>query len=111
VWKRELLTGKETQVTQHGGFLAYESYDTRSLYYSKLEGGGIWTIPIGGGEEEHVSDALHRGYWGYFAVSDKGLYLLDSDAKGGPAIRYYDFQTRRLSSVFAWKQPPALWGP
>jgi Tol biopolymer transport system component/DNA-binding winged helix-turn-helix (wHTH) protein len=111
VWKRVLSTGKETQVTQHGGFLAYESYDAKRLYYSKLGGGGIWTIPIGGGREQNVTDALHRGFWGHFAVTDKGLYLLDSDAKGGPAIKYYDFQTRRLSSVFTLKQPPAMWTP
>jgi Tol biopolymer transport system component/DNA-binding winged helix-turn-helix (wHTH) protein len=111
VWKRELLTGKEFQVTQHEGFLAYESYDAKRLYYSKLEGGGIWTIPIGGGREQNVTDALHCGFWGHFAVTDKGLYLLDSDAKGGPAIKYYDFQTRRLSSVFTLKQPPEPWTP
>jgi len=105
VWKRELSTGKETQVTQHGGFLAYESYDAKKLYYSKLEGGGIWTMPVGGGQEEHITDALHRGYWGHFAVTDKGLYLLDTYAKGGPAIKYYDFQRRRLSSVVTLKQP------
>jgi len=47
---------------------------------------------------------LHYGYWGHFAVTDKGIYLLDSDAKGGPAISYYDFQHRHLSSVFTLKQ-------
>jgi hypothetical protein len=44
-------------------------------------------------------------------VTDKGLYLLDCGAKGGPAIKYYDFQTRRLSSEFTLKEPPAAWTP
>ena len=111
VWKHELSTGKETQITQHGGFLAYESYDAKSLYYSKYAGGGIWTMPVGGGQEERITDALHRGYWGYFAVTDKGIYLLDSDAKGGPAISYYDFQRRRLSPVVTLQHSPVIFYP
>ena len=106
VWRRELSTGKETQITRHGGFAAFESYDAKALYYSKFEGGGIWKVPVGGGQEERVTDSLHRGYWGHFAVTDNGLYLVDSDAKGGPAIMYYNFQTRRLSSVLTFKQSP-----
>jgi Tol biopolymer transport system component len=111
IWKHELSTGKETQVTQHGGFLAYESYDAKSLYYSKYEGGGIWTMPVGGGQEERITDALHRGSWGYFAVTDKGIYLLDSDAKGGPAIKYCDFQRRRLSPVVTLQHSPITFYP
>jgi Tol biopolymer transport system component/DNA-binding winged helix-turn-helix (wHTH) protein len=111
VWRRELSSGKETQITRHGGFAAFESYDAKALYYSKFEGGGIWRIPAGGGPEELVTGSLHRGYWGHFAVTDNGLYLVDSDAKGGPAIMYYNFQTRRLSSVLTYKQSPTPWFP
>jgi Tol biopolymer transport system component/DNA-binding winged helix-turn-helix (wHTH) protein len=111
VWRRELSSGKETQITRHGGFAAFESYDAKALYYSKFEGGGIWKIPAGGGQEQLVTDSLHLGYWGHFAVTDNGLYLVDSDAKGGPAIMYYDFQTRRLSSVLTYKEYPTPWFP
>jgi Tol biopolymer transport system component len=62
VWRRELATGRETQVTHHGGFAAFESYGAKTLYYSRFEGGGIWSIPAGGGEERRVTDALHKGY-------------------------------------------------
>jgi Tol biopolymer transport system component/DNA-binding winged helix-turn-helix (wHTH) protein len=111
VWRRELSSGKETQITRHGGFAAFESYDAKALYYSKFEGGGIWRLPAEGGLEERVTDSLHRGYWGHFAVTDNGLYFVDSDAKGGPALMYYNFQTRRLSSVLAFKQSPFPWLP
>jgi Tol biopolymer transport system component len=111
VWSRELSTGKEIQITRHGGFAAFESYDTKALYYSKFEGGGIWRMPAGGGQEERVTDSLHRGYWGQFALTDNGLYLVDSDAKDGPAIMYYNFQTRRLSPIMTFKQSPSPWFP
>jgi Tol biopolymer transport system component/DNA-binding winged helix-turn-helix (wHTH) protein len=107
VWRRELSSGKETQITRHGGFAAFESYDAKTLYYSKFERGGIWKVPAGGGQEERVTDSLHMGYWGHFAVTDNGLYLVDSDAKGGPAIMYYDFQTGRLSPIMTFKQSPS----
>jgi hypothetical protein len=32
----------------------------------------LWSMPVGGGAE-----ALHRGYWGHFAVAETGIYLLD----------------------------------
>ena len=106
VWKRELSTGSETQVTRHGGFAAFESYDARALYYSKYKGGGLWTIPVGGGQEVRIADDLHLGSWGNFAVTERGLYFVDSEAKGGAALLYYNFQTRSLSSVVTLKDPP-----
>jgi hypothetical protein len=57
-------------------------------------GAGIWSVPVAGGDEEHITEALHPGYWGYFAVADSGPYLVDSEAKGGPTIMYYNFKTR-----------------
>jgi Tol biopolymer transport system component len=111
VWSRKLSTGKKMRITRHGGFAAFESYDAKTLYYSKFEGGGIWKMPVGGGGEERVTDSLHRGYWGHFAVTDNGLYLVDSDAKGGPAIMFYGFQSRQLSSVMTFRQSPTAWFP
>ena len=111
VWKRELSTGNETQVTRHGGFAAFESYDARALYYSKYEGGGLWTIPVGGGQEVRITDDLHLGSWGNFAVTERGLYFVNSEAKGGAALLYYNFQTRSLSSVVTLKDPPVIFLP
>jgi hypothetical protein len=96
-------------MTRHGGFAAFESYDGRTLYYSRFEGGGIWSMPVGGGAEERITDALHRGYWGHFAVTEAGIYLLDVDAAPRPTIMYYSFQTRRLMPVLQLEEHPATW--
>jgi Tol biopolymer transport system component/DNA-binding winged helix-turn-helix (wHTH) protein len=109
VWKRDLSSGEETRMTRHGGFAAFESYDGRTLYYSRFEGGGIWSMPVGGGAEERITDALHRGYWGHFAVTEAGIYLLDVDAAPRPTIMYYSFQTRRLMPVLQLEEHPATW--
>jgi WD40-like Beta Propeller Repeat len=105
VWRLELATGRETQVTRHGGFAASESYDATTLYYSRFEGGGIWSTPVVGGEEQQVTDALHKGYWGHFAVTDAGLYLLNSEASPKPTLMFYNFQTRLLTPVLQLEDP------
>jgi Tol biopolymer transport system component/DNA-binding winged helix-turn-helix (wHTH) protein len=109
VWKRELSTGREAQLTRHGGFAVFESYDGKELYYSKFERGGIWSIPVSGGEEQQVTEALHLGYWGYFAVTEKGIYLLDSDAAPKPTLMFYNFQTHQLGPLLRLAEAPVPW--
>jgi Tol biopolymer transport system component/DNA-binding winged helix-turn-helix (wHTH) protein len=98
-WRHELASARETQITHHGGFAGFESYDGKTLYFSKFNSGGIWSVPVGGGEEKRITDAPHVGYWGSFAVTKGGIYLLDSEADHGPTVLYYSFRTQRLSRI------------
>ena len=96
-------------MTRNGGHAAFESYDARTLYYAKFDGAGVWSIPVVGGAEQRVTDAPHRGYWGYFAVTDQGIYLLDTDAPPRPTVMYYSFQTKRMAPVFQIAEHPLSW--
>jgi DNA-binding winged helix-turn-helix (wHTH) protein len=109
VWKRELASGAEKQITHHGGYAAVESHDGKSLYYSKYEGGGIWTVQTAGGTEDKITGALHHGYWGHFAVVDSGIYFLDADAKPSPTILFYDFRSRHTAPVLTLTENPIPW--
>jgi Tol biopolymer transport system component/DNA-binding winged helix-turn-helix (wHTH) protein len=106
IWRHDLATGRETQLTHDGGQASLESFDGKTLYFSKLSGGGIWAMPVNGGEAQHVTDALHFGYWGEFAVTEDGLYLVDSDADPGPVLMYYAFRTRQLKRILSLNGPP-----
>jgi Tol biopolymer transport system component/DNA-binding winged helix-turn-helix (wHTH) protein len=106
LWRRDFAAGHETQITDRSGISAFESYDGSMLYYAKLEAGGLWRRPVAGGAEELVSAALHVGYWGAFAVTEPGIYLLDADAASRPTILYYDFKTRRTKPVLALDHLP-----
>jgi len=64
---------------------------------------------VAGGAERRITQAPHLGYWGHFAVTDAGLYLVDADAESGPTIMYYDFQTRGIKPVLVLKQDPLAW--
>jgi Tol biopolymer transport system component/DNA-binding winged helix-turn-helix (wHTH) protein len=109
IWRHELSTGKEIQITRHGGFAAFEGYDAKTLYFTKFEGGGVWGVPVSGGQEHHLTDAPHRGYWGHFAVINSGLYLVDSSTEPGPTIFYYDLRSHRLTRALMLKQNAEPW--
>jgi Tol biopolymer transport system component len=99
IWRHDLATGQEMQITHDGAYAGLESLDGKTLYFSKLSGGGIWAMPLTGGKAQRVTDALHLGYWGEFAVTENGLYLVDSDADPGPALMYYSFRTGQLKRI------------
>jgi hypothetical protein len=111
IWKRQVLRGRETQITRNGGIAVYEASNANVLYYSKLDAAGIWSMPKDGGDEQLVTGALHRGYWGYFSVTDRGIYLLDVDAVPRPTIMFYSFQARRLIPVLQLSQQSDSWAP
>ena len=106
IWKQSVHGGGAVQITQHGGFTGFESYDGKTFYYSKLDDEGVWSVPVGGGAETLVTPALRRGYWGALAVSETGIYLIDDDVLPRPTIEFYDFRTRRLNAVMQIEYSP-----
>jgi len=110
VWKKPSTDGSAVQVTRHGGFAAFESPDGRFLYYAKgLTVPGLWRIPTDGGEEIEVLNALEAGYWGFWAVAEKGVYYLDTAAK--PRIAFFDIATHRSTPMFDLENGPVRQSP
>jgi Tol biopolymer transport system component/DNA-binding winged helix-turn-helix (wHTH) protein len=104
IWKRELATGRETQITHHGGFCAFESYDGKTVYYYRDDSGGLWSVPAAGGNEQLVIDRLHLGPLETLAVCESGVYVIDSEADPGPSVVFYSFETRKAANVYTLKQ-------
>jgi Tol biopolymer transport system component/DNA-binding winged helix-turn-helix (wHTH) protein len=107
VWKHSVASGQESQVTRNGGYAALESSDGKTLYYSKFEGGGLWSLSEG--QEQHLTDAPHLGDWGQFSITNDGIYLIDSWTKAGHTLVYYDLRTRHTSPVLVLKESPKHW--
>lgn len=85
VWKHVLDGGAESQLTERGGFDAFESFDGKTVYFSKFDQPGIWSAPSGGGSESLVIAAKPQvGFWGHWAVTRDGLYVLNAEAEPGP---------------------------
>lgn len=107
VWRHNLKTGADVQLTHRGGFNPIESVDGKTVFYSRFNEAGIWKIPASGGSEELViPDRPQIRFWGNYAVASAGLYLLDNDAEPRPAIEFYDFALRRISKVLTLDQNP-----
>ena len=111
VWKtpaEEGSTGKPVQVTRQGGFAAFESTDGKWTYYAKgRDRSGLWKVPVDGGEESEVIASLKAGYWGYWAVTDKGIYFIDLKRPSEAVVELFSFATERVKQLARLpKDPP-----
>ncbi len=110
VWKSPSQGGKAEQVTQKGGFASFESPDRKFLYYAKgLTIPGLWRVPVEGGEEKSVLDLLKAGYWGYWAVVEEGIYLVNPDVDLTPALEFFSFRTGKMARIAVLEKQPRLW--
>jgi Tol biopolymer transport system component len=99
VWKVPVEGGEAVQVTKSEGIAAFESTNGRYVYSMKWRTPGIWRMPVEGGEEAQILDRPTPRFWGYWAVSDQGLYFANDDDKGDPVIEFYDFASRRVTRL------------
>ena len=67
-------------------------------------------MPASGGNESPVVIDKPR-YWGHWAVTESGLYLLDVDAEPRPTIEFYSFATRRITPVLSLERSTDRWQP
>jgi len=101
VWKMSPDGSSATQITRRGGFAAIPSWDGKYLYYAKgRDVAGLWRVPVEGGEETKLLDALPVGGWGYFAVTADGIYYPDVSTPGKGGLFFYSFASKSRSS--AW---------
>ena len=91
IWRIPAGGGTAAQVTHNGGYVAFESTDAQTLYYSLSEGGaeGLYAKRLPNGEEKQVlkDEVAQRG----FAVFSDGVYYLHQLAIGNSDIRFHEF--------------------
>jgi hypothetical protein len=79
----------------------------KPIYYSKFDQAGIWRVPVNGGTESLVlADKPQAFYWGHWALTEGGIYLLNVDAKPRPTIEFYSFAAHRTSAVLPLEKTP-----
>ena len=108
-WKIPAAGGQAVQVTKHGGFAAFESFDGKTLYYAKGQSAaGLWKAPVAGGEETPVLEQLGAGLWGYWGLTAEGIYFYDAATK---AIEFFRFNSLKVSQIAKPEKPPLLESP
>jgi eukaryotic-like serine/threonine-protein kinase len=107
LWKQPASGGQAVQITQQGGFEASESPDGRLLYYTKGRGpGGIWQVPVEGGEERPVPELSKAGYWRYWAIQTDGICFLSQESPAVAVIKFFNFATHKVTTVLTPDKTP-----
>lgn len=111
IWKISEATGETQshpaiQVTQGGGFRAFESSDGKYLYCAKGRGkSGLWRRDLSGGKEEPVLEAVEK--WGWWALGADIVYFLNSAPSIRPQVRLraFDIGTRSIRDMGMLRYP------
>jgi dipeptidyl aminopeptidase/acylaminoacyl peptidase len=93
------------QLTHNGGYDVDEAPDGKLLYYTKSQGGGLWSMPVEGGEGTPVLEQVGSGLW---ALAENGIYYLDVAARspeGAAPLMWFSFATHKLVQVGAVRKP------
>jgi Tol biopolymer transport system component len=99
IWKMPAAGGEPIQVTRGGGIEGWEAPDGKTLYYARSwDAPGLWVVPVGGGEEKPMLDAVWHGYW---ALADAGIYFVDFMASKPPMLSFFDFKTRKVKGILS----------
>jgi len=104
VWKVPATGGQRVQVTQHGGYSAFESSDGQTLYYSKQMPGdqtSIWRVSVRGGPERMMVKSIYKRN---FDVSSSGIYFVPRTAEPPFMLRLLSFRTNVVSDVLRLNQ-------
>jgi hypothetical protein len=93
-------------VTRDGGFVAFDSPDSKTLYYTKADGKAkLFRSNIDGSEEtELFSGVSNRG----FAVDEDRIYYLHEEVDGSTCIRQFLFATAEDTQVALLREQPFL---
>jgi hypothetical protein len=67
--------GEARQITDHGGFEAQESWDGKTLYYTKGWYTGLYARPVAGGAEKPVLESIALSV-SSFIVAQNGIYYV-----------------------------------
>ena len=105
VWKMPAEGGEPIQVTQLGGMRALESPGDHLLYFTRNDQGGIWQMPLGGGEEQLLTNKLHPIDWGNWGLAREGLYFVQRNQTSAQ-VSLVDRATREIQSLATLPQAP-----
>src|SRR2546426_2874182 len=91
--------GSPIRITRNGGISPVESPEGRYLYYSKYEQGGVWRVPLPGGQEAEVLKDVDGGAWPNWGVNADGIYFLKFGKFPLVTIDFFEFATGKAIPV------------
>ena len=89
IWKMPAAGGAALPVTSDDGMIAGESPDGLWLYFTRGYQAGLWRVSTSGGAVAQILPQPAAGYWGYWSITPRGIYYLDSRGPQ-PSIELFD---------------------
>ena len=77
--------------------------DSPSIMRKALTSTASGESGVDGGEEAQVLEFPKVKYWGYWALTDKGIYFVNTVTRPH-ALEFFGFATRRISHVASLEQ-------
>jgi eukaryotic-like serine/threonine-protein kinase len=109
LWKIPALGGSPIQLTHGGAVEGFAGPDGKLVYYTKRDWGAIWTVPVDGGPEKILPELAHFDRifrsWG---IIDRGIYFMSRQNTPHQTIRFFNFATRRVTSLVTLDKEP-IW--
>jgi Tol biopolymer transport system component len=99
IWKAPAQGGDAAQVTKAGGYEVFGSPDGKSVFYSKDQTPGIWSVPVEGGQETRLLEKPGTNIW---AVAKDGICFLDWKDALHPVVQLYNFGNHRSTVVYGF---------
>ncbi len=109
IWRMPFRGGSPVRLTKNGGISPEESPDGRYLYYVKYEQGGLWRMPMEGGEESKIVDDFSGGSWPDWALRPNGIYFLKYGKFPQVSIALFEFGTGKTIPIWSLEKEPG-WG-
>ena len=100
LWKMPAEGGEEIQVTTKGGFVGFESFDGKYLYYARNNiNSEIVRVLLTGGEEQPVDGHLTGLLWCMWKLTERGIYYIKIDSSQRGHMYFYSSSTRQTSQI------------
>jgi len=73
IWRAKVSDGRAEQITQNGGYVALESFDGKTLFYTKSDTSPLFAKPLAGGPEQKIVDFVA---FRAFTIVEDGIYCV-----------------------------------
>ncbi len=104
MWKVRFEGGPAEVVPIDKATGATESADGKFIYFRRQEKPfGFFRVPAAGGADETVLPMQEPPPWGYWTLTEKGIYFLVNGEK--PKIEFFDFATRETKDIWTMEKP------
>ena len=107
IWKIPSAGGEAVQITDQGGYVAFESWDAQFIFYTKDfgQGGPLFRKRLSGGKEEQVlSSVVNRA----FCVTREGINHIASGENGQFLLLFFDFASGQEQLRLTLDSPPGM---